>query len=191
MNTKITQMIQDSLKVQETLLDQDELIAQIAARLIEALRAGHKIFVCGNGGSAADAEHLAAELVGRFLVERKAYPAMALTTNTSLLTALGNDYGYDSVFVRQVEAFVEPGDVVIGITTSGNSPNVLRALERARDRGAVTIGLTGESGGKLKALADLCLCVASRHTPRIQEAHTLVIHSVCALVETALAEALS
>ncbi len=154
-----------------------------AAALSAALRSGRKVLVCGNGGSAADAQHLAAELVGRFAGERPAWPALALTTDTSVLTAVANDYGFDRVFARQVEAHGQAGDVLVAISTSGASANVLRAVEAARARGLVTIGLTGRDGGKLGRLADVHLHVPSSSTPRIQEAHATLLHVLCELVE--------
>ncbi len=138
---------------------------------------------CGNGGSAADAQHLAAEVVGRFRLERLPLPSMALTTNTSLLTAIANDYGFDQVFSRQVHAFAKPSDILFGISTSGNSPNVVRAIQEARTLGVYTVGLTGRSGGKLKECADVLLNVPSDQTPRIQESHILLGHIYCDLVE--------
>jgi len=188
MMEEIRQILQESIRVKQALLTQASLIQQIADLLIEALKGGHKILVCGNGGSAADAQHMVAELVGRFALERQPFRAIALTTNTSILTALANDYGYETIFARQVKALAEPGDVLVGISTSGNSPNVICAIEAARAQGAFTIGLTGENGGKLKDVADLCLCIPSRSTPRIQEAHITVIHILCKLIEEALAE---
>lgn len=170
-------------RVVETQLD---VLADIALLLVEALRDGKKVLFCGNGGSAADSQHLAAELIGRFGRERASLPAMALTTDTSILTALANDYSYDYVFARQIEAFGRPGDVAIGITTSGNSPNVLRAMETARARGMKTIGLSGEGGGKLENLTDICLCVPSRNTSHIQETHITVGHVICDLIEREL-----
>ena len=162
-------------------------IEQAARRLIECYRAGGKLLVMGNGGSAADAQHFAAELVGRYMLERPAYPAIALSTDTSILTAVANDYGYPDVFRRQVEAHARPGDVVVGISTSGNSENVCRALALAKERGAVTIALGGGDGGRMKSLADIALIAPSKETPRIQEAHITIIHILCDLVEAALA----
>ena len=158
-------------------------IARAAALVAEALGGGGKVLLCGNGGSAADAQHIAGELVGRFLRERRPLPALALNANTSVLTALGNDYGFEEVFARQVAALGRPGDVLVAISTSGNSPNVLRAAKAARERGMKVIGLTGAGGGKLRELCDLCLCVPSTSTPRIQEMHMLIGHIVCQLVE--------
>jgi D-sedoheptulose 7-phosphate isomerase len=163
-----------------------ETIDACAQTLAAALRDGHKILVMGNGGSAADAQHLAAELVGRFLRERKALPAIALTTDSSILTAVGNDYGFDRVFERQVEALAVPGDVVIGISTSGNSPNVLLALQAAKAAGCTTVGLLGRDGGKIAPLVDVNLLVASTQTPHIQEVHAIIVHILCDLVEQEL-----
>ena len=162
-------------------------IEQAARRLIECYRAGGKLLVMGNGGSAADAQHFAAELVGRYMLERPAYPAIALSTDTSILTAVANDYGYPDVFRRQVEAHARPGDVVVGISTSGNSENVCRAMVAAKERGAVTIALGGGDGGRMKSLADISLIAPSKETPRIQEAHITIIHILCDVVEAALA----
>jgi D-sedoheptulose 7-phosphate isomerase len=161
-------------------------IADVAALMIDAFRRGGKLLVMGNGGSAADAQHLAAEIVGRFRMERKALPAIALSTDTSILTAVGNDYGFDSVFRRQVEALAGEGDVVMGISTSGSSPNVLEALRCAREMGCRTVGLLGRDGGAIKELADMDLTVPGRDTPRIQEAHITIIHILCELVEQGL-----
>jgi D-sedoheptulose 7-phosphate isomerase len=153
---------------------------------IEALKSGHKLLIAGNGGSAADAQHLAGELVSRFYFDRPALPAIALTTDTSVLTAIGNDYGYADVFARQIAGLGQPGDVFIAISTSGNSPNILKALTTARDKGLVAVGLTGRHGGSMKALCDLCLCAPSDVTPRIQECHLIIEHALCAQIEQAL-----
>ena len=161
-------------------------VAECALLLIDALQNGHKILTMGNGGSAADAQHFAAEMVGRFLLERKALPAIALTTDTSILTAVGNDYGFDDVFKRQVEALALPGDVLIGLSTSGNSKNIKRALEVGKDIGAITIGLLGRDGGEIASISDFNLTVPSTETPRIQEAHLVMIHILCDLVEKGL-----
>ncbi|NOY52979.1 MAG: D-sedoheptulose 7-phosphate isomerase [Deltaproteobacteria bacterium] len=158
-------------------------IVEVAEIIARSLRQGGKVLVMGNGGSAADAQHLAAEFVGRFLRERKALPAISLSTDTSILTALGNDYGYDAVFLRQVEALAVSGDVVIGISTSGNSENVIRALEKANKIGCSTIGLAGGEGGAIAGAVDLSLVVPVPDTPRIQEGHILMIHILCDLVE--------
>lgn len=159
-----------------------------AAELVgDTLRAGRTVFSCGNGGSAADAQHFAAELVGRFVRERQAFPAVALTTDTSTLTAVANDYSYEQVFARQVEAHGRPGDLLIALSTSGNSPNVLAAARSARARGMKTIALTGKDGGALGRAADLHVNVPSSSTARVQEVHCTVLHIVCELVESELA----
>ena len=159
------------------------VVAQIGNSMINCLAHGGCVMWAGNGGSAADSQHLASELVGRFERERKGIAAIALTTDTSALTSIGNDFGFESIFARQVEAVGRPGDLLIGITTSGASPNILRAVEVARDRGMTTIGLTGRSGGNLKDIADVCLVVPSESTARIQEAHIFIGHILCDLVE--------
>jgi len=163
-------------------------VAACAELLVARLLAGNKLLICGNGGSAADAQHLAAELVGRFRRERRALPAIALTTDTSILTALGNDYGYETIFQRQVEALAVPGDVVLGISTSGNSGNVLAALVRARELGCATIALLGGDGGRIAGLVDQPLTVRSAATARVQEVHLTVIHILCELVEAAVVQ---
>ncbi|MCS7080132.1 MAG: D-sedoheptulose 7-phosphate isomerase [Chloracidobacterium sp.] len=160
-------------------------IAAVAAKLVETLRRDGRIFLCGNGGSAADAQHLAAELVGRFRRDRRPLPAVALTTDTSILTAVANDLGYTEVFARQLAALSRPNDLLLAISTSGDSPNVLRAAEVARQERLTVVGLTGRTGGKLLALCDLCLCVPSDATPRIQEMHILVGHILCEVAERA------
>lgn len=150
---------------------------------VESLRAGGKVMFAGNGGSAADAQHWAGELVSRFYYDRPGLAAIALTTDSSILTAIGNDYGYDYTFARQVEALGRTGDVLVAISTSGNSPNIIRAAEAARARGVTVIGFTGEGGGKLAPLSDICFRVPSTETPRIQEGHEFIGHLLCALVE--------
>lgn len=185
---KIKALIDASIAVKHELRKQASLLATVADRLVQALAGGRKLLLFGNGGSAADAQHLAAEFVGRFLVERRPLPALALNVNGSCLTAIGNDYGYDLVFARQVEALGQEGDVAIGISTSGNSASVIEGIRTARRLGLATIGLTGRSGGKLKDEAEMCICVPSSETPRIQEAHILVGHVLCQLVDEALAQ---
>jgi D-sedoheptulose 7-phosphate isomerase len=162
-------------------------INDIANLLIESLRAGNKVLFFGNGGSAADSQHIAGELVGKFRRVRKAMPAVALTTDTSILTSIGNDFGYDYVFARQIEGLGQPGDVAIGISTSGNSPNVLRALQAARDIGMATVGFTGESGGQMQDYVDICFHAPSDSTPRIQEVHITAGHIICEMVEKTFA----
>ena len=159
-------------------------IEALAEKMITTLEGGHKILLCGNGGSAADAQHIAAELTGRF-IEKKRRPlaAIALTTDSSALTALGNDFGFDAIFARQVEALAISGDMVIGLTTSGNSPNVLAALESARKHKCVSVALTGGDGGRARSAADICLAVPSIETPRIQEMHITIGHILCDLID--------
>ena len=161
-------------------------IADLATMIADSLAAGGKLLIMGNGGSAADSQHLAAEIVGRFKMERRGLPAIALTTDTSILTAIGNDYGFDAVFSRQVEALANPGDVVIGLSTSGNSPNVLKAMTLALERGCHTVGLLGKDGGSIRPVCDLPLVVTLNDTPRIQEGHITIIHILCDLVEKKL-----
>ncbi len=159
-------------------------ISDAAEKLVATLEAGHRVYLVGNGGSAADAQHIACEMEGRYLVgDRIALPVQALTTNTSTLTAIGNDYDFDTIFSRQVEAYVRQGDVLIAISTSGNSANILKAAEEARRIGAWVLGMTGETGGKLETLCDLCIRVPDRDTPRIQECHILIGHTLCDAME--------
>jgi len=157
----------------------------VATLIIDCLAKGNKLLVMGNGGSAADAQHLAAELVGRFVIERRALPAIALTTDSSILTAVGNDYGFDEIFQRQIQALAQPGDVVLGISTSGNSTNVLKALVTAGERGCVSVGLLGCDGGKIAPGVDLALTVPSTITAHVQEVHIVMIHLFCLLVDEA------
>jgi D-sedoheptulose 7-phosphate isomerase len=177
-------IIRDSIKTKEILLSsQISNMERAAWILINCLRSGGKVLIFGNGGSAADSQHMAAELVGRFKAERKAMAAIALTTNTSTVTAIANDYGYDAVFSRQIEAVGKRGDVAVAISTSGNSTSVINAVEKARSAGMETIGITGGGGGRLKGLCDVSIIAASADTPRIQESHILIIHALCELVE--------
>ena len=162
-------------------------VDQGAALIIETLRAGGTVFFCGNGGSAADAQHLAAELLGRFELERAPLPAVALNGNSSTVTAIGNDYGFEAVFERQIRGLGRTGDLLVGLSTSGNSANVVRALQAARRIGVRTLGLTGEDGGAMAGECDLCLRVPSRNTARIQEMHIAIGHVMCELAEAALA----
>jgi len=183
--------IQTQLAEQRNLLqrieeDLSDRIAESVVMLVNAFSAGNRLLIMGNGGSAADAQHFAAEMVGRFMMERRALPAIALTTDTSALTAIGNDYGFDRVFSRQVEALALPGDVVIGISTSGNSANIALAFKIARAQGCRTIGLLGKGGGSIAELVDIPLVVPSSVTPRIQEGHITIIHIMCDLVEKGL-----
>ena len=182
----IVSSIQDSIKVKQTLLTDSVLLGQIAdvvQEFVSALSSGHKLLLFGNGGSAADSQHIAAEFVGRFQLERTPLPALALTVNTSALTGIGNDYDYVNVFSRQVEALGQAGDVAVGITTSGKSPNVIKGLAAAKAKGLVTVGMTGKFGDMLKEVSKYCLCVPSDQTPRIQECHILIGHIVSQLTE--------
>ena len=184
---KIEDSLAESAFVKLLLLQrQAGVIERIAKRLVRTLRAGRTIYLFGNGGSAADCQHIAAELEARFLRERRALPCHALTTNTSTLTAIGNDYGYQRTFARQVEAYCRKGDAVIAISTSGNSPNVLEGVKAARKAGAVTVGFTNEKGGKLKGRVDFCLLVPSTDTQRVQECHLAVGHVLCDVIESSL-----
>jgi len=187
MYRQIRDEIQASIDVKKKVIEKNvAVIADIAETISQCLKNGNKLLLFGNGGSAADSQHIAAEFVTRYVMNRRALPAIALTVDTSILTATGNDYHYDQVFSRQVEALGKAGDVAIGISTSGNSPNVLKALEEAKRLGLKTVGFTGESGGKMKDMADFCLQVPSNITARIQEAHITVFHFICGWVEKEL-----
>ena len=186
MSEKVRQIISDSIKAKEKLLELSPNIEKTAEIMINSLRNGNKILACGNGGSAADAQHFAAELVCRFEKDRKPLPAIAFNANTSNLTAIGNDYGFDDIFSKQVEAFGREGDVLVAITTSGNSPNVLKAIEKAKKAKLKIIGLTGKDGGKMKGLCDHEIIVPSSNTARIQESHITIIHAWCKLIEEEL-----
>ena len=186
----VSQYIKKSIAVKEKILERDiELIYSIVHAITEALRKGNKVIWFGNGGSAADSQHLACEMVGKFYQQRKAYASIALTTNTSEITAISNDYGFEYIFERQMEALVREGDVVIGITTGGNSPNVVRGFKKSRDLGAITVALAGKSGGKIQSdgNVDYLLIVPSEETPHIQEAHIMIGHIICYLVELRMA----
>lgn len=175
------------MKVKEALLKEQVANIEKAARaIIKSLRLGGKVLIFGNGGSAADSQHMAAELVGRFKKERRALPAIALTANTSILTAVGNDYGYDATFYRQVSALGKKGDIAIGISTSGNSANVLSAIVEAKSLEMETIGLSGGDGGKLREACAIPIVVGTKDTPRVQESHIMIIHILCDLIETEL-----
>ncbi|MCP4468404.1 MAG: D-sedoheptulose 7-phosphate isomerase [Halieaceae bacterium] len=185
----VVEEFQSSVAVKQRILEDSaftEQVLHMGHLLIERYRDGNKLLIGGNGGSAADAQHIAAEFVSRFNFDRPGLPAMALTTDTSILTAVSNDYGYDQLFRRQLEANGVAGDIFLGISTSGNSPNILQALEAASEKGVTTFGMTGESGGAMRELCDYCLCVPSAETPRIQEVHILIGHTLCAMVELAL-----
>ncbi len=183
---RVRQSIQASMAVKDLLLKNTEtvsIIAEVSERLVDTITKGNKVLLFGNGGSAADAQHIAAEFVGRFAFDRPALPALALSVNTSCVTAIGNDYGFDLVFSRQIEALARPGDLAIGISTSGNSSNVLHAISVARKMGLCVVALTGCTGGKLKNVVDHCICAPSNETPRIQECHILIGHIISELVE--------
>ena len=191
LDSLVLDRIQRSIEVKQALLLDvtfRELLTRAAMQIVNSLRAGGKVLFFGNGGSAADAQHLAAEFTGRYLKERRALPALALHGNSSAVTAIGNDYGFDMVFARQLEALGKKGDVAVGISTSGNSRNVLRALETAKSKGIFTVALTGASGGLMKKIADCTLCIPSEETPRIQECHILTGHIICEIAEEALFE---
>lgn len=183
-----SEIIHDALIAHQSVIAQlDQLgpnIHELGQRMRDCLRNGGKILLMGNGGSAADCQHIAAEIVGRYKIERKGLPAIALTTDSSILTSIGNDYGFEHIFARQVEALCTPQDIVIGISTSGNSANVVAGIEAARRASAYTAALTGAGGGRLANLCDTTLAVPSSDTPRIQEAHILIGHILCELAET-------
>lgn len=183
----IRQVIKESIQVKVDILEDNvALIAQIASQLAHIFSNSGKVVLFGNGGSAADAQHVAAEFVSRFRMDRDALPAIALTTDTSIITSIGNDSSFDQIFARQVRALVSKGDLVAGISTSGNSPDVLMGIIAAKEKGAFTIGFTGRSGGRLAELVDTAFCVPSVSTARIQEAHITVWHAICEIVEQEL-----
>jgi len=186
MKKKIVELIKEGIEVKNKLLEsQANEIEELARVMLETIKSGHKILLFGNGGSATDSLHIAAELVGRFRKERKALPAIALTANVSILTAIGNDYGFECIFERQIEALGNKGDMAIGISTSGSSKNVLAGILRASKIGLKTAAMTGSKIGELSKIADLCIRVPSLSTPRIQEAHIAIGHIVCELIEDA------
>ena len=180
---QIIKIIEESIECKREFIGQAVNIKKAAERIVASVKAGGKLLAFGNGGSAADAQHMAAELVGRYKLERKGYPAIALTTDTSILTAVGNDYGYASIFERQVEALAKKRDVLIGISTSGNSENVVRAFEKGKAIGTFNISLTGKDSGRIKGISDININSASENTARIQECHVLAYHILCELVE--------
>lgn len=183
---RVSKLIEASIATKQALLSSPDVVltvAKVSEILVNALKQGNKVLLFGNGGSAADAQHIAAEFVGRFAFDRPALPALALSVNTSCVTAIGNDYGFDQVFSRQLEALARRGDIAIGISTSGNSANVLNAMSTAKKIGLHTIALTGRTGGNLRNTVDHCICVPSNETPRIQECHILIGHIISELVE--------
>ena len=186
MTEKIKNIVQASIDVKKTILADERLIAlvqEIAEGMVQALKNGNRIYFCGNGGSAADAQHLAAEFSGRFYTDRDALPAEALHCNTSYLTAVANDYSYDVVYARLIKGIGLPGDYLVGLSTSGNSTNIIKAFEVCREKGIQTVGFTGATGGRIKELADYLVNVPSTDTPRIQESHIMLGHIICQLVE--------
>ncbi len=186
MSNKVREIIQSSIDVKSAILRDEELLnttQAIAKQMVEALKNGNRIYFCGNGGSAADAQHLAAEFSGRFYIDRDALPAEALHCNTSYMTAVANDYSYDVVYARLINGIGNKGDFLVGLSTSGNSGNIIKAFEKAREKGIVTVGFTGETGGKMRDLSDHLINVPSKDTPRIQESHIMLGHIICQLVE--------
>jgi D-sedoheptulose 7-phosphate isomerase len=186
MKEQIRQIIQGSIDVKQQVLADDKMmdtIGEAVTAVVASFKAGHRVYFCGNGGSAADAQHLAAEFSGRFYKDRLALPSEALHCNTSYLTAVGNDYGYDYVYSRIIEGIGQAGDILIGLSTSGNSKNIMEAFDAAHRKGMKTIGLTGATGGKMKSQCDLLINVPSTDTPRIQESHIMIGHIICQLVE--------
>jgi D-sedoheptulose 7-phosphate isomerase len=186
MNEKIRGIIQESIAVKNKLLEDQHIqkaIEKVSLLIVAAFKDGKRIYFCGNGGSAADAQHLAAEFSGRFYIDRDALPAEALHCNTSYLTAVANDYSYEVVYSRLIKGIGQRGDVLIGLSTSGNSGNIVKAFETAREKGLITVGMTGEGGGKMAPLSDHLLPVPSKNTPRIQEAHITIGHIICQMVE--------
>ena len=186
MKEKITGIIQASIDTKQQVLENELLLQTINScihKIVLAFKNGNKVLFCGNGGSAADAQHLAAEFSGRFYTDRKALPAEALHCNTSYLTAVGNDYSFDVIYSRLIDGIGQPGDVLIGLSTSGNSKNIIKAFETAKEKGMVTIGFTGMTGGQLKPVCDYLINIPSTDTPRIQESHILIGHIICQLVE--------
>ena len=177
----------EHLEVAKTLPTLASTVSSVVDLFYASMARGGQLLIAGNGGSAADAQHMAAELTGRFLREREPFRALALHPNTSSLTAVGNDYGYEHVFERELRAHAQPGDVLLAISTSGNSPNVLLAIEAARQSKVAVVGLTGESGGRMRAACDLCICVPTKSTPRMQEMHITIIHTICEFLEERLA----
>lgn len=189
MSNKINDIIAASIAVKQQILADEAMqqkIAETVTVITNAFNNGKKVLFCGNGGSAADAQHLAAEFSGRFYIDRKALPSEALHCNTSYLTAVGNDYSYDVIYARIIDGIGQEGDVLVGLSTSGNSRNVIKAFESDREKGMITVGLTGATGGQMKSLSDFLFNVPSTDTPRIQESHILIGHIICQLVEEAI-----
>lgn len=181
----IIKAIEEHIEIMDNLKKSSGKIQALGDILVKTLKNGNKVLIMGNGGSAADSQHIAAEIVGRYKKERKGLPAIALSTDTSIITALGNDYSYDYIFKRQVEALAVKGDLVIGLSTSGNSKNVIEAINEAKKIGCYTVGLLGKDGGKLKSLVDFEITIETNDTPRVQEAHTFIYHTICEILDEA------
>ena len=186
MENEIISILNENIKVKEGIKELAPQIREVSEEIIKAYSNNKKVVLFGNGGSAADAQHIAAEFVGKFYKIRQSLPALAFHTNTSSITATANDFGYDFIFERQVSAFVVEGDIAIGISTSGNSPNVVKGLEKAKEKGAITVGMTGQKENKIEKITDYCLKIPSTDTPRIQEGHITIGHIICYLVEKEL-----
>ncbi len=180
-NSVIDEQINNLMNLKEN--GYDEKVIKLSEVIVKSMKKGGKLLICGNGGSAADSQHIAAEIVGRFVKERKAFPAIALTTDSSILTCMGNDYGFDDIFSRQVEGIGKKGDVLIGISTSGNSKNVIKAVEKAKEMGIITVGLLGRDGGKLKDMCDYEITFPYKETARVQEHHLMTYHLLCEFIE--------
>ncbi len=187
-NNEISKLFDQSISIISECKNLSEVITKVSVRIVEAIKNKNKIILFGNGGSAADAQHMAAELIGRFLLTRQSIPAISLTTDTSVLTALGNDFGFENIFSRQCESIVSKGDIIIAISTSGNSSNVINGVKTAKEKGGIIIGFTGMSGGKLSDLTDEIIKAPTSNTPEIQECHRIIIHILCNLVEKSLAD---
>lgn len=189
MNEFISNQVKESYEIKQAIYTNQELMAllkEVSIKTIKAYQKGNKTLIAGNGGSAADAQHIAGEFVSKFYFDRPGLASIALTTDTSILTAIGNDYGYEKLFSRQVQANGVEGDIFIGISTSGNSENIIEALKECKENGITTIGFTGQNGGRMKNLCDYCICIPSNETPRVQESHILIGHIICAVVEEEL-----
>ena len=191
MKSIIERLLKESITVKQAILADNKLLdtlEQVATACVAALLSGNKVLLAGNGGSASDAQHIAAELVGRFEIERSGLAAIALNTNVSNITAIANDFGYEAIFSRQIEAIGCKGDVFFGFSTSGNSANVVKAIQTAKDMGIMTVGMSGDGGGAIRKMADYCLCVPSKNTARVQESHITIGHILCALIEDSMAQ---
>ena len=185
----IKNQISESIDLKKLILNDKNiltLLSKVSTQCLNAIKSNKKIILAGNGGSAADAQHIAAEFVSKFNMDRKSIPALALTTDTSIITSISNDYDFSQIFARQIESLGNEGDIFIGISTSGNSENIIQALKEGKKRGIINVGLTGKNGGRMKDLCDFCLCVPSLDTPRIQESHLMIEHIICGMIEEEL-----